>query len=398
MVKIMDISEQCTGCTACASVCQTHALLMVTTPDGFLYPQLSENQCVKCGQCERVCTILNPSTAKDITNKSYAVKANDDELRRKSASGAFFQIAAEFYVSNGGYVCGCILDEGLYVKHIVTNRLEDVRNMADSKYVQSDLGRCFNDIKVLLYAGKKVLFSGTSCQVQGLNQYLLSEKCDTENLITIDFFCHGVPSPGVWKDFIEYYERKRKVKVTDFRFRCKDYGWGEAARGTNYLHTLYYRTDEKGDIYKDRSLLVRKWRQIFFSDYALRKGCASCKYCTVDKPADITMGDFWKLNKVLPEFNDDKGTSIVITHNEHADMFLKSLEGMSVEETDVVASLQGQKNAYEGSKLPAKYEKFWKDYHGKGFGYVLRKYYYSPFCLFKDVVKIIRYKLHLGDL
>ena len=110
------------------------------------------------------------------------------------------------------------------------------------------------------------------------------------------------------------------------------------------------------------------------------------------------MGDFWKLNKVLPEFNDDKGTSIVITHNEHADMFLKSLEEMSVEETDVVASLQGQKNAYEASKLPAKYEKFWKDYHGKGFGYVLRKYYYSPFCLFKDVVKIIRYKLHLGDL
>ncbi len=398
MVKIMNISEQCTGCTACASICPTHALRMVTTSEGFLYPQLSENLCIRCYQCESVCPILNQKEAGDIENKSYAVKANDNELRKESASGAFFQIAADFCISNGGYVCGCILDENLYVKHIVTNRLEDVRKMADSKYVQSDLKQCFNDIKVLLYAGKLVLFSGTSCQVHGLKQYLISEKCETENLMTIDFFCHGVPSPGIWKDFLDYYENRRKVKVVGFRFRCKEYGWGEAARGTNYLHTLYYKEIDEEPIYKDRSLLVRKWRQIFFSDYALRKGCANCKYCTVDKPADITMGDFWKLNKVLPEFNDDKGTSIVITHNEHADMFFKSLEGMSVKETDVVASLQGQKNAYEASKLPAKYEKFWRDYHRKGFGFVLRKYYYSPFCLFKDAIKLIRYKLHLGKL
>jgi len=398
MSGIEAIETQCTGCTACTSVCHTHALRMVNTSEGFLYPELNESLCVRCGQCERVCPILTPKELGDISNRSYAVKANNDELRKKSASGAFFQIAAEFYVSNGGYVCGCILDKNLYVKHIVTNRLEDVRKMADSKYVQSDLRGCFSDIKVLLYAGKRVLFSGTSCQVHGLKQYLMYEKCDIENLMTIDFFCHGVPSPGIWKDFLNYYEKKRKVKVADFRFRCKEYGWGEAARGTNDLHTLYYRLADKGTLYKDQSMLVRKWRQIFFSDYVLRKGCSSCKYCTVNKPADITMGDFWKLNKVLPEFNDNKGTSIVITHNERSNLLLKSLEGMTVEETDVEASLQGQKNAYVASKLPIKYEQFWKEYHRKGFEYVFRKYYYSPYCLFKDLVKIIRYKLHLGNL
>lgn len=393
------ISEKCVGCTACASLCNAKAIQMMDNSEGFKVPVIEEKLCIHCKQCENVCQMIQKSDIKNnCSNRAYAIRADDDLLRQNSASGAFFQVIAADCISRGGYVCGCILDEGFNVKHVVTNNIELVRSMADSKYVQSDLMDVYLRICDLLSKGEEVLFSGTSCQVMGLQLFLDKSKCNRMKLLTIDFFCHGVPSPKIWKEYLNYYERTKKRKIVDFRFRCKEHGWGEAARGTNDLHTVYYKECVDGEVKKDQSLLARKWRQIFFSDLVLRKECYECKYATVDKPADITMGDFWKLNNVLPSFNDNKGTSLVITHNRKADHVLRGLKGLTCENVDVNKAIQGQKNAFQSSKSPKKREEFWFDYEKQGFSYVIKKYYYSPFCLFKDVVKFIRYKLHLGNL
>ena len=207
------------------------------------------------------------------------------------------------------------------------------------------------------------------------------------------FFCHGVPSPLIWDEYLKYYERKKGKKPTDYRWRCKDYGWGKSSRGTSHLNTLMCESENKGI----RNLLARSWKRIFFDNIVIRRACHSCKYCTVNKPADITMGDFWKLHEVLPEFDDGKGTSLVIIHKKEYLKFVKEISDLEYREVNVNESIKGQLNAFEPSKESSKRQVFWQDYSEYGFEYAFRKHIYTNKYIIKSQIKWILFKLGLHN-
>lgn len=388
-------SEKCTGCTACVAVCAAGAIRMEADEEGFPIPRIDAGKCTDCGLCRKVCQIYGPGSAVgEPVNSAYAVYYDNDAIRKGSASGAYFQNVAEHFVRNGGYVCGCVLED-MKVRHTVTDKLDDVRRMADSKYVQSDMNDCFRRIRELLDKGVPVLFSGTSCQNAGLRSYLGVTHTDTDKLLCIDFFCHGVPSPMIWDEYVRYYERKKKRKAVGYRWRCKDYGWGRAARGRGYLSTLFYKSG--ADVRRDRSITVRSWRQIFFSDLVLRRCCHSCGYCTVNKPSDITMGDFWKIDDVLPGFDDGKGTSLVIVHDRSKEKYITEPEGLVYKKVDVNEAVKGQLNAFRPSCANEKRDEFWSEYRSEGFEYVVRRYFIPLKRYIKEPVRKVLFLLKLRN-
>lgn len=373
------------------AACPVNAIELVRDQEGFLIPKIIKSKCIDCGRCLTVCQVLNESDKPNYDNIAFAVRYKDDQIRKESASGAYFQAIARYFISKGGYVCGCVL-KAMKVIHIVSNQIADLNRMADSKYVQSDIHNCFREIGMLLKQGYPVLFSGTSCQAAGLKMYLSSCRIKTDDLVCIDFFCHGVPSPLIWDEYLKYYEMKKGKRPTGYRWRCKDYGWGKSARGANHLNTLMYESKAE-----DRSLLARSWRRIFFSNIVLRQNCHQCKYCTIDKPSDCTMGDFWKLHEVLPDFDDEKGTSIVIVHKKEYLKFVMDIPDLEYREVDANESIQGQLNAFEPSKANEIRDAFWKDYNKRGFEYAFRKHFYTNEYIMKSQIKYILFRLGLHN-
>lgn len=389
-------SKDCSGCTACQAVCAKQAISFVSDEEGFKIPQVEETLCVECGLCVKTCPAINNKDVKtDWQSKAFALQYHDEPVRMNSASGGLFPAFANYYINTlHGYVCGCVMDEELTAKHIVSNRWEDIERMQDSKYVQSDMGRCMTDIVKLLRAGQHVLFTGTSCQVNGLLFLLDSKKIDRSNLLTIDFFCHGVPSPKVWKDYVHYYEKIKGSKMEGYRFRNKTYGWGKGAqsRGTGFLSTWQW----KGTQHEDFRLIARIWPRIFFSNLCLRSYCHNCPYTKVDKPADITMGDFWGVEDFRPNFDDHKGCSMAITHSEKAESILKKLENTEILEVSIDEVIKKQGNAFAPSRPHCLRDEFWSDYNNGGIPAVLPKYFfYTGKGRLKAFVKFVLFKIHL---
>ncbi len=317
-------------------------------------------------------------------NFAFAVRYKNDIIRKNSSSGAYFQCVARHFIDNGGYVCGCVLED-MKVVHIVSNNVDDITRMAGSKYVQSDMKNCFAEIGKILQDEISVLFSGTSCQTAGLKMYLSNKNIDMNKLLTIDFFCHGVPSPLIFKEYLNNYEKRRNRKPIDYKFRCKDYGWGKASRGSNYFNTIL------------RSTYARAWRRIFFSDLVLRKKCHDCNYCTAYKPADITMGDFWGIEELLPNFNDGMGISVVIIHNRENVKYVTELLDLEYFETDLNDAIKCQYNAFYPSKQNELREKFWHDYFENGFDFAFKKYIYTKSFVIKQKIKMLLFLLRLRN-
>ncbi len=305
--------------------------------------------------------------------RAYAVKWMNSG-RESSASGGFFPAVAKYVIEQKkGYVCGCVL-ENMKPIHIVSNEWADIQRMQDSKYVQSSLENCHKEISLLLKEKNWILFTGTSCQVLGLINYLKTINVKMDRLITMDFFCHGVPSPQIWDDYLKFYEKSTHRKVIGYRFRGKKYGWKKG----NHLYTMKYK---KGNSIKEDNISYfasKIWNSIFFSNLCLRPSCYYCKFASYRKPADITMGDFWGIEKILPGFNDnDKGCSLCVSSNEKIIKMIKSIDDLTMEEVDINIAISRQQNAFKSSELPAARKLFWKDYEKNGFSKKLLKKYYS---------------------
>ena len=391
-------STSCAGCKACFGVCSKNAISYSSDTKGFHIPVVNEDLCVNCGLCVRVCPALTPFTefTNDEKTVAYAFQYHDDNVRKNSASGALFPAFAKYFIENlHGYVCGCVLDENIMPKHLVSNKWEDVVRMQDSKYVQSDMSECVCEIGELLKSDFHVLFTGTSCQVSGLKSYLRLKKINIDNLLTIDFFCHGVPSPMVWQDYIKLYEKNVGYKIEGFKFRNKTYGWGKGtqSRGTSFLSTWKY----KGSYHENMALLSRMWPRIFFSNLCLRDYCHSCPYTNVDKPADVTMGDFWGVEEFYPNFDDHKGCSLVIVRNNKAGRIFKKIENVEILKVSIDEVIKKQGNAFAPSKPHPQKDFFWNDYMIGGIKFTLAKYLnYTYIGRSKAFIRYILYKLHLG--
>lgn len=392
-------SKKCSGCTACKTICPVNAIKMIPDDEGFEVPVINKDICIDCGACIKVCPADNGvSKDKRIDNESYAVRWTNT-VRKKSASGAFFPAVAKYFIEEKqGYVCGCVLDDSLVPIHIVSNKWDDIVRMQDSKYVQSNMEECYSEIIELLQKGKWVLFTGTSCQAAGLLSLIQTRKINRDHLLLVDFFCHGVPSPRIWKDYIKFYHEEKRRQVVGYRFRSKKYGWGEKARGSSYLNCIQYTKRHKAK-FDNYSYAARMWRTIFFSNICIRQYCHTCPYATVNKPADITMGDFWGIDGILKDFDDGKGCSAVILRTEYARKVFDELSYLDKRKVNVEDITKRQKNAFEPSESHPLRSEFWNDYKRLSFKELSQKYfYYTNSRRIKDVVKRILFTLHLRNI
>ena len=294
--------SHCTGCGACASGCPKDAISMERDKEGFLYPAVHEEACVRCGHCTAVCPALHPREPRPLP-AVFAAWNRDESVRKDSTSGGVFSVLAEYILESGGVVFGAALDGRQHLRHVACFRKEDLWRLRGAKYVQSDLGDCYREVKRWLQT-KPVLFSGTPCQVDGLYRYL---GCRPENLTTCDLVCHGVPSPGVWEDMVRSIEKRKGKSLQVVRFRNKVTGWKDS-----HFTTVY--TDGSVD---SAPLFATEFGRAFGRALFLRPSCHTCAYTSMNRPGDFTLGDFWGLRpEELPE-QQERGVSLLLVNTPH---------------------------------------------------------------------------------
>lgn len=289
----------CTGCTACASVCPKACIVMSADDDGFRYPMIDESACVGCGLCEKVCPVLGDSRP-DHKPTAWAAMSRDTGIRLESSSGGIFTELARHILAQGGAVFGAVYGEDFRVEHHCAETEADLSPMRGAKYAQSDLDGIFSNIKHRLDQGQRVLFSGTPCQVEGLLSFL-RKPC--ENLVTLDFVCHSVPSPLAWQEYIHSLGDVQTINL-----RAKDTGWSRYG----YCHRIGNSRGEIRLIPNSDSLYMK----LFVGNYITRHSCAHCRFKGYARRSDLTIGDFWGVWDSHPDMDDDRGTSVVLVQSE----------------------------------------------------------------------------------
>lgn len=316
-IEILD-KNHCTGCGACQNICPVDAIEMRENEDGFIFPNIDHDRCVDCGLCKMHCPELNQEQVEKYRTQQsecYAMMA-DEDIRSQSSSGGIFTILANYVLEAGGYVCGAAYsDDYRSVKHIIINSKEELWRIRGSKYVQSDIGFTYENLKEYLDRDFLVLFSGCPCQVAGLRNYLGREY---RNLITVDIICHGVPAQAIYKKYLEERSNQRKLQKVDFREK-KYWGWGTAM-------SLFF---ENGDIYR-KSCTEDPYMKAFLNGMITRKSCGQCRYANIKRVGDITLGDFWGISQIEPELDDRRGTGLVLVNNEKARKIVKKVQNKCV--------------------------------------------------------------------
>lgn len=312
---IRDVGNDiCTGCAACLNACPVNAIRMEPNYEGFLYPQIDKDKCIDCGLCYNKCPAVNSDEyIVDTEPECYAVCASD-EIRMKSSSGGVFSVLADYFLKNDGYVAGVVWSDEWKAEYTVTNDYSVFEKMRGSKYVQSDTGKVYTEIKELLENGKKVMFTGCPCQVAGLKHYLGKNY---DNLLAVDILCHGSPSPEAFSKFLltavkpllpdhsEKTIRDFKSHIKDINFRSKErHGWAPSL-----LITM------KNGAEYDKNRSETPWYSSFLNILNCREVCGSCRYASIPRQGDITMGDFWGIEEIDPEIHDGKGVSVVTINN-----------------------------------------------------------------------------------
>ena len=309
----------CCGCTACVSCCPTHCITMVEDEEGFLYPSKDLALCINCGLCERVCP-FNSDYKKEVYDEPqcYYGWHQTEEIRLASTSGAAFVAASQALNKLGfQFYSGVVYDEEtLTVKHVVVDDILNIAGMTTSKYVQSEMGTVYQEIKELLNDGNKVLFSGTPCQVDGLQRYVGSKNRD--RLFTIALVCHGVSSPKCFDIYKKSVEKKYSSKIKSIRFRDKRKYKGKL------LHTF---TTIKLENESCLSRIDNPYTTIFGLGLINRPSCFSCPFTTPMRNSDITIGDFWGIEDIFPELNKEvsKGISLILAHTEKGRLLVKEM-------------------------------------------------------------------------
>lgn len=345
---MIEIKEKgnCCGCNACVQACPQKCISMVEDTEGFDYPQVDVEKCIQCENCKNVCPILH-FKEKQKDNKGYVAYATDDEIRMKSSSGGIFTLLAESVLAEGGIVFGVAFDDEFMVHHIAVTKQTDLSKLRGSKYTQSRIENTFKEAKEALDTGVKVLFTGTACQIAGLNEYLKKEYA---NLLTVDILCHGVPSPKVWKHYLREQERDAGV-ISNINFRDKSTGWKRYSLEILYSDSKEYRKE----FFKDSFL------RLFLSNICLRKSCYECKFKGLNRPSDITLGDCWGIKTYMPEMDDDKGTSVVLVHSVAGEEMVQSIVNkVKMREAEIDTVLPPTVNARKSPKCHSKREEFFK--------------------------------------
>lgn len=291
---------------------------------------------------------------------TYAVKHKEENIRAKSQSGGIFTAITDYILSENGKIYGCILNEDFEAVHIGTDNIHDRNKMRGSKYVQSNIGNCFIEIKIDLEKGTKVLFSGTPCQVDGLRGFLGK---DYENLYCIDIVCHSVPSPLVWKDYIKWLECKESSKCQKVIFRnTEKFGW-HTSIGT-------FVVSSKNKI---KEIDSNVFATLYYNGNIARPSCYNCPYKSIKRVGDISFGDYWGIEKINKSFDDNKGISLVLINNKKGkELFDEVKNNLIYMKTKIENSLQPSLKV--PFPKPKNREHFWEEYRRKSFNKIAKKY------------------------
>lgn len=345
MINIID-KKNCCGCNACVQHCPKSCVTMQEDEEGFLYPIVDQEACIDCGLCEKVCPVLNQGEERKPL-QVYAANNPNEEIRMQSSSGGVFTLLAETIIQEGGVVFGARFNDDWEVIHDYTETKEELAAFRGSKYVQSRIGDSYCQAEQFLKKGRKVLFTGTPCQIAGLNLFLRKEY---GNLLTVDFICHGVPSPGVWKSYLEELialqgNRKNSVlshskpiilnsiwDISRIEFRNKRLGWKK------YSFALTLSVPD-GHGTKNTVLLSEPYNENIFmkgflADLYLRPSCYACPTKCLKSGSDITIGDYWGIQNVMPEIDDDKGICCLMVNTDKGGQLLSSKEWVEYRKSD----------------------------------------------------------------
>jgi coenzyme F420-reducing hydrogenase beta subunit len=377
---IYERKEECCGCTACKSICPKQAISMIPDKEGFLYPSINQELCIECDLCKKVCPFSdNYRTSGNYDQPLvYAAKHKDDNVRMNSSSGGMFTAISDYILDIDGVVYGAAFDEKFVVRHQKAETAEERNKFRGSKYVQSNLIGVFEDIKKELKKERTVLFTGTPCQNAGLRSYLHNNY---ENLYLCDIVCHGTPSPLIFEDYKSFMQNKYKSRIKELSFRDKLLGWRSQAVGIQFINQKAYTKEASEDIFY----------RLFLTNMILRESCYNCKFCNLTRPSDITIADFWGVEKSMPDFDDNIGISLVLINSPKGQQLFESVsKDLYYRESNTIDCLQH--NLHSPSQPSPRRNKFWQDYKNKGFEYVLKKYagYGLVPRLKKTVVKVIK--------
>lgn len=302
--NILSVGKDCTGCRACELVCPNKCICMKQNEEGFLYPTMNDSECISCGLCLKKCAQAKHSNMQHSQKAVYAVKNKNKSNIKHSASGGAADAAAKAVLSKGGIVFGAAYDDELVVRHIAVENDCDREKLRSSKYVQSNLGDCFISVKNELNSGRIVLFTGTPCQIASLYAFLGVEY---KNLYTIDLVCHGVPSPMMFQKYIDYIGKTLGETVLFYNFRSKEKkGWGSS-------HFVKIKTKTKTKI---KTMEFDPYGYHFLQGNSFRESCYKCHYANLNRPGDLTLGDFWGVEKYYPKFFSSAGVSVVLINSD----------------------------------------------------------------------------------
>lgn len=380
--------SNCCGCTACLHICPKGAISMKADGEGFSYPAIDSGICVDCGLCEKACPISHHEKPDSPHHAVYAVKHKDAAVLERSSSGGMFTAFSDYVLGKGGVVYGCKYDERFVLTYA---RADDTRNrdsLCGSKYIQADLADTYAEVKYDLKRGIYVCFVGTACYCAGLYSFLKQQNVDISKLLTLSFICHGVPSPLLFHEYVDYCNKKRKAAIVDYEHRPKHRFWGHIERAK----FVYDNGDSDSDSDSD---LSQAWKWLFYSNAPLRHCCYECLWAKHGHASDVTIGDFWGIEDCQPEFYDKMGVSVVLTNSKKGDDVFKAIRSnLIVKEAKYEDAIKKNPNLVASSVPLVDRATFWNVYHSKGFGALITKYgHISMYYKLKSLARIVLKKI-----
>lgn len=352
---------KCSGCGACLNICPKNAIKFEKNSEGFLYPIIDEDKCINCGACKNVCPVLNKKNFSDKYIKCYAAKSNNVDIKKKSSSGGIFSHLALEFIHNDGIVYGVTMDN-MKAKHVRVSSEKELIKILGSKYIQSNVGFVYKEVLGDLYNGKKVLFSGTPCQIMGLKSFL---KKEYDNLYCVSVICHGVTSDYVLNKRIESFERLYDTNVNNIVFRSKRNGWEKTS--------IEYFSDRvnKNYSFNDDPLMF-----LYLGNYILRYSCYNCSSKGLNgNGADIILGDYWGVYNVHQDFFDDEGVSCLILKTSKGErLFNKICNNISFVETQYDDIIKYNPSFVDSTSKPLERNKIFDELRNTNINVISDKY------------------------
>lgn len=348
---MLDIcKDKCCGCGACFQICPVKCIEMIPDYDGFKYPTVDKNKCIRCGKCNSVCPVNN-IPHEQVHLEYYCAKSKSDEYLKYSSSGAIFAEIAKYVLSQKGVIFGAAFNEKFELEHTSITSIDDLPKLLGSKYVQSDTRNTYCEVREHIKNGRLVMYCGTPCQIDGLKRFL-STRENSDRLILVDFVCHGVPSPKLWKKYLQYREDIAEGKLQTVNFRQKETGW------ETYSMSMHFENGTEYLCHRDKDMYL----SLFINSYTLRDSCYQCKF-KVDKHAgDLTIADFWQVKKVFPELDTRDGVSLVFINTKKGKRIFNEIkENLNATEVTRENALLDNKSAKYQSLKPSKRYKIYRN-------------------------------------